>query len=53
MDGKSREAYLVKAQEAERIAAEMKEGDPHREGWLSLAKGWRDLAERIAHHSKT
>ena len=43
MDGKSIDAYLAKAEEAERIAAETKDAT-NRERWLELAMGWRHLA---------
>jgi hypothetical protein len=46
MDGKPLQAYLAKAAEAEKIAAETKD-DASREHWLGLAKEWRVLAEQI------
>ena len=46
MDGKSLEAYLTKAEEAERIAAETKD-ETARAQSLALAKGWRDLAAQL------
>jgi len=50
MDG-HREAYLSNAREAERIAAEVEE--PAKQHWLSLARGWRELATQTAHLSRT
>jgi hypothetical protein len=43
--GKSQD-YITNAEEAERIAAEMKE--PHKQHWLALARGWRDMAAQAA-----
>jgi hypothetical protein len=51
MDGRSREAYVCKAQEAERIAGETRD-EVSRQSWLALAKGWRDLAEQLRRASE-
>jgi hypothetical protein len=50
MDG-YREIYVSKAEEAERIAAEVEE--PARQHWLALANGWRELAAQTARLSKS
>jgi len=51
MDGRPREAYVGKAQEAERIAGETRD-EASRQSWLALAKGWRDLAEQLRRASE-
>jgi hypothetical protein len=43
MDG-HKDAYLAKAEEAERMAAEVEE--PAKQHWRDLARGWRELATR-------
>jgi len=51
MDGRSHEAFLAKAKEAEQIALDMRD-QASRENWLALAKGWRDLAAQLARLSQ-